>query len=45
MFENVSYEGIKFTDLVNMIIDFIMAIVKGEFPLIGDIIGSEEAGE
>lgn len=37
MFENVSYEGIKFTDLVNMIIDFVLAIVKGEFPLFDEL--------
>lgn len=39
MFENVSWEGLNFTDLVNMIIDFILKIVKFEFPEIGEVIG------
>ena len=39
MFENVSYEGINFTKLVNMIIDFVLAIVKGEWPELGKILG------
>ena len=39
MFENVSYEGISFTKLVNMIIEFVLAVVKGEFPTIGNFIG------
>ena len=43
MFENVSWEGISFTKLVNMIIDFVLAIVKGEFPLIGELLGKEES--
>lgn len=37
IFENVSYEGINFTALVNMIINFVLAIVKGEFPLFDEI--------
>lgn len=41
MFENVSWEGIKFTDLVNMIIDFVLAIVKGEFPELSEILGTD----
>lgn len=39
MFENVSWEGYTFTELVNMIIDFVLAIVKGEFETIGEILG------
>lgn len=39
VFENVSWEGIKFTDLVNMIIEFVLAIVKGEFPELDAIMG------
>lgn len=38
LFENVSWDGLKFTDLVNMIIEFIWAIVKGEFPEVGEIV-------
>ena len=37
MFENVSWEGINFTKLVNMIIEFVLAIVKGEFPLFAEL--------
>lgn len=39
MFENVSIEGIKITDLVNMIIEFVLAIVKGEWEELGKILG------
>ena len=39
IFENVSYEGINFTDLVNMIIEFVLAIVKGEWEELGAILG------
>ena len=39
MFENVSWDGIKFTDLVNMIIEFVLKIVKFEFPEVGEVIG------
>ncbi len=39
MFDNVSYEGINFTALVNMIIDFVLAIVKGEWKELGEILG------
>ena len=39
MFENVSYEGINFTALVNKIIDFVLAIIKGEWPELAEILG------
>jgi len=39
MFENVSWEGINFTALVNMIIEFVLKIVKFEFPELGEIMG------
>ncbi len=42
MFTNVSWEGINFTDLVNMIIDFVLAIVKGEFPELAEILGGKD---
>lgn len=42
MFDNVSWGDYNFTEFVNMIIDFILAIVKGEFPLIGEILGKDE---
>lgn len=29
----------KFEGIINMIIDFVMAIVKVEFPEIGDVLG------
>ena len=38
MFENVSIGEMNFTDLVNMIINFVLAIVKGEFPELAEII-------
>lgn len=39
MFENVSWGEMNFTDLVNMIIEFVLAIIKGEWPELGEIIG------
>ena len=42
MFENVSWNGYVFTDLVNMIIKFVLAVVKGEFSEIGNILGDAE---
>ncbi len=39
MFENVSWGEMNFTDLVNMIIDFVLAIVKGEWEELGAILG------
>lgn len=45
MFENVSYEGINFTELVNMIIKFVLAIVTGEWEELGKILNGEEAAE
>lgn len=39
MFTNVSWGEMNFTELVNMIIDFVLAIVKGEWPEIGEIMG------
>ena len=39
MFENVSWGEMNFTDLVNMIINFVLAIIKGEWPELGEIIG------
>ena len=39
MFENVSYEGMNFTELVNLIIKFVLAIVKGEWPELAEILG------
>ena len=32
----------KFEDLFSMIIDFVIAIVKGEFPEIGAVLGEKE---
>lgn len=39
MFENVSWGEMNFTDLVNMIIEFVLAVVKGEWPELGEILG------
>lgn len=38
IFENVSWGEMNFTDLVNMIIDFVLAIVKGEWEELGKIL-------
>lgn len=37
MFENVSWGELNFTELVNMIIDFVLKVVKFEFPELGEI--------
>ncbi len=39
MFENVSWGEMNFTELVNMIINFVLAVVKGEWPELGEILG------
>ena len=38
MFENVSMGEMNFTELVNAIIDFVLAIVKAEFPFFADLL-------
>lgn len=37
MFENVSWGELNFTELVNMIIDFVLKVVNFEFPELGEI--------
>lgn len=45
MFENVSWGEMNFTEIVNAIIDFVLAIVKGEFPLFAEFIGKKDEEE
>ncbi len=38
MFENVSWGEMNFTAFVNMIIEFVLAIIKGEWPELAEIL-------